>query len=335
MKNIAFLIAFAAGITACSGTDTTEVWLEDSTQTFDMFPDIPVPGQEGRIDGSPWQDGLFNSPEAKEQFCAEYGDLEEAWFCSDLGQAAQPFTSVVFHGLLTGTGADTCYGPDTANNDTQNCLFPDKKQFRVKINTANCFAGSAPPNGPSTLEEQNYLNALKEGLKFWNGKGVTVVDDGSSGSSGYRLIEVTCGSPPNNGLAFGGLVGVGTNRGSMPTKLGNRNPGSAITVAGTSFMASPQRLFNFGNTRCGTGQGAMNLRVATAKYAGIHEGGHIFGFGHFGSTADDNIMDPFISSCAPPQSIHAQFTEALNDFSPSGGGVTVSDDTLLGGLTPL
>jgi hypothetical protein len=317
---------------ACSGTDTTQVWTEDS-RNFEVHPDIFVPGQEGRIDGSPWDDGLFKSPEAKEEFCDQYGDLEEAWFCSDLGQTAQGFTTVLFHGILS--GSDTCYGQNKKNDGTQNCLFPDKKQFKVKINTSSCFQGSPPPTGPSTLEEQSYLDAYKAGVKFWNGKGVTVVDDGASGSSNYRLIEIKCGVPEGNAVAEAGLVGVGTNRGALPLKLGNRDPRSAVVVNGTDYTVSVQRTYNLGVQKCGTGDGSMNLRIATAKYAGIHEAGHIFGFAHFGAAGDDNIMDPFITSCAPPQKIHASFVDALNKFDPNNAGVTVSDNTSLGGMTPL
>lgn len=46
-------------------------------------PDVFVPGQEGRIDGSVWDDGAFTSASAKAEFCAEHGALPEAWFCRD------------------------------------------------------------------------------------------------------------------------------------------------------------------------------------------------------------------------------------------------------------
>jgi hypothetical protein len=42
--------------------------------------DEVIPGQEGRIDGSVWEDGAFNDPAAKREFCATH---QEAWFCAE------------------------------------------------------------------------------------------------------------------------------------------------------------------------------------------------------------------------------------------------------------
>jgi hypothetical protein len=71
-----FLVLFGAAL-ACGG----EARSSDGGCGAIQAPDIYVPGQEGRIDGSVWDDGIFATPEAKAEFCAEHGDLPEAWFC--------------------------------------------------------------------------------------------------------------------------------------------------------------------------------------------------------------------------------------------------------------
>src|SRR5262245_11796309 len=42
-------------VLACHGVD------DSATDGEDTYPDVPVPGQEGRIDGNVWADGVFNS----------------------------------------------------------------------------------------------------------------------------------------------------------------------------------------------------------------------------------------------------------------------------------
>lgn len=338
MKKFLSFGLFLAAV-ACGGEDTTELFpeYEGTVEFYDPHPEIPVPGQEGRIDGSPWIDGLFNSEESREVFCDEYGYLPDAWFCSDTGQVQMGFSSQTFHGTVSGGG--TCYGPQTKSDSSQNCVFPDKKQFKVKINTSNCFTGSPPPSGPSTLEEQNYLNAMREGIKMWNGVGgLTVVNDGAFGAENYRLIEIRCGTPSGStALAEGGLAGSPTDRGDMPSKFiggTTRDPKQARIVNGTWFLASPSRMYSFGVTRCGSGDGSMNLRTATVKYVAAHEAGHIFGFSHFGSTATNNIMDPFTNECAPTISFAQAFADALSAFNPGSGSPSVSNGSL-GNLSPL
>lgn len=327
--SITSLILLAAG-TACSGTDTTEVWTESSLPTFQDHPDIPVPGQEGRIDGSPWLDGLFNNEEAKEEFCAEYGDLEEAWFCSNLGQTEQTFTSEVFHGLIAGVDG-TCYGPKTSSS--KDCLFPAKKQFRVRIDTSGCFSGEAPPNGPSTLQEQNILNGLKEGVKLWHGKGgLIVVNEGSIGSANYIPVAITCG-PTNSptALAEGGLSGVGTDRGDLPV-ASNRDPRHAKVVSGAVYVVNMKNTFNFIKSHCGSDG---TLQFNTARYIGLHEFGHVIAFSHFGSNSAGNVMNPFTNTCAPSSTIANSFSTALSNFNPASGTPTVTSSSGIGSYSPL
>lgn len=312
---------------ACGDVDTT--YLDNPETEVPFHETLDVPGQEGRIDGSVWNDGLFNSDAAKQEFCAEYGWLDEAWFCSDLGQTAQAFQAEVFHGMQLNADG-TCYGPQQGNKD---CLFPRKKQFRVKLDTSNCFNGQAPPNGPSTLQEQNILDGLKAGIKLWHGKGgLTVVNDGSPGSSSYTLIEIKCGETSVAGaLAEGGLGGAITNRGDLPSVNG-KNPKNAILADKAFFVVNIPRTFKHIKDRCGLNDNTLIFN--TARFFGVHEMGHVLAFDHFNSTNAGNIMNPFVSACAPSSTITSVFTKAVENFDPAGGPVNVVSTSGLGSYTP-
>jgi hypothetical protein len=90
MKGFIITALFLIG-TGCGGNaddrhgdapQSVEVVFPGVSSAARQHAGIEVPGQEGRIDGSVWDDGLFNSPEAKAEFCSTYtgGD---AWFCDE------------------------------------------------------------------------------------------------------------------------------------------------------------------------------------------------------------------------------------------------------------
>lgn len=88
MKRLALLLLLACGGESDERAPSTEAGPE-SAPVAEQEPErcvglaarVEVPGQERRIDGSVWDDGAFTSQAAKAQFCAEYGECSEAWFC--------------------------------------------------------------------------------------------------------------------------------------------------------------------------------------------------------------------------------------------------------------
>jgi len=93
------------------------------------------PGQSDRIDGSVCNDGVFNTPEDKQRYCESH---PEAWFCADVGQTAEAWTSAEYHG--NDAVSSVCYGPGSSNGD---CIFPQQKQYRVKVTTDGGGCGCA------------------------------------------------------------------------------------------------------------------------------------------------------------------------------------------------
>lgn len=283
-------------------------------------------GQEGRIDGSVQDDGAFNSIEAKEEYCADHDD----WFCSDTGSVEQAWTSAEYHGKELSTGR-TCYGPNSAGNG---CMFPAQNKFRVKVTTAGCFTGPPPPNGPSTLQEQSMLDAMRNGAKAWNGAGgLIVVDDGSPGSSNYQLLTISCGACTVPGcLAEGGsgpetLSAVVSN---LPVGPHGKDQGAAYAYKVTFITMNTANTWADIVNKCSSGGVTNGEIIARATALGMHEAGHVYGFAHFNAgSIGTNIMYPFSAdTCSPAISIQQVYKDALAAFSPTGGSATITDVNL-------
>jgi hypothetical protein len=180
------------------------------TQTPEWALDIPVPGQEGRIDGSVWNDGLFRTEEARQEFCDEWKDTPEAWFCSEVGQLEQAWKSSEHHGMAT--DGSTCYGPSSGSG-TNDCIFPEMKHIRIIMTGTACYDGPTFPDGPTLLQEDAILFGIKEGVLAWDNLGAgsgtasDIVANGTPGTDWYSPLKITCNNDDPNSLAVGGLKG--------------------------------------------------------------------------------------------------------------------------------
>lgn len=307
------LIAAMLAMFACAGADET-------VTTHDEHPDVFVPGQEGRIDGSVWEDGLFNSPEAKTEFCTDYPD---AWFCNEIGTAEQAWTSVEYHGLAEGVG-ETCYGPASPSNG--DCLFPAKKKFRLIVQTTGCFVGQPPPDGPSTLLEQAMLDGVRNAALQWdNAGGIDVCVSGAPGCSGSAFMPVTIDcqyTDEPGGFAAGGLDGV------VSTAVGNAPVGPHSgkdvddfrTIAGGVININVPVIWDAVKA-CYPNPTESNVK-SWVTYTGKHEFGHVLGFAHMGNAT---LMNPFRpSGCTPQSPIHTSFHDALSQYNPTSSGLTLN-----------
>ncbi len=330
MKNI---IAFALLALACGAPSEDR----EGTTWVDGMPDDPdsidVPGQEGRADGSVWADGMFNAPEAKETFCAEN---PEAWFCSEIGTSEQAWTSAEYHGLAAGYGA--CYGP--AQPAQGDCIFPRNRKFQVISNNIDCFAGAAPPAGPSTLQEQAIIDGFVNAAVSWHGTGGITVCKAGVGNCGvpqsdYVNVYINCEEviPFNGAYAQGGLIGV------VSTPVSNAPVGPHSNKDLDDFQLSDlghiginvQRIWDRGIKPCWTNPTATQIRGFT-DWTGRHEMGHVLAFSHFGNTG--TLMYAFRpGACLPTSLADQKYIDALNGFSPTGGSVTVNN-YLLQNLLP-
>jgi hypothetical protein len=307
---------------ACGGTNP------------DLFTEY-VPGQEGRIDGSVWVDGQFNSPEAKDAFCAENPD---AWFCSELGTAEQAWTSYEYHGGTLLSSA-TCYGPGAASN--ADCAFPNKRKFRLIINHNDCFEGASPPNGPSTLQEQAMLDGFRnQAVSIWNGVGgITVCRSGAAGCSPtdssfmnvYINCEVEPGQAAGDSYALGGLIGtVSTPVGNAPVGPHSGKDVDDLKVSDLGHITVvPANIWPALVTCYGTDATANEI-ASWSQWTTAHEFGHVLGFSHFNSTSIGNLMYPFRpGACNAGPNIGIQLSDAINAFNPSSsGGVTITNGGL-------
>lgn len=305
--------------------------------------DVYVPGQEGRVDGSVWDDGLFNAPEAKTEFCSSYTG-PDAWFCAaaDSGADVEKWKSTQLHGIQevpqVGAISHACFGPTAAS--TASCLFPSAKQFRVTLDTSSCFLGPLPPDGLGTLQEQAILDGFKAGIKAWNGVGgLIVVDNGSPGSSGYLPITITCADLASDRVAESGYVSSGLvfKLSQLPTAPNGRKQHSVVVGTVLSSKLEPQSIADhFANVVC---QGFLFTTANMKKVAtniGKHEGGHLFGFAHFDSGDQSiDIMNPFVrANTCTDWPIQQPFKDAIATFNPGGGSTSVVSDNGLTALQP-
>lgn len=315
MKFIKALLALA--LLACGAPADVE-WVDGRPLNPEL---IDVPGQERRIDSSVWQDGIFETTQDKLDTCTEH---PQAWFCSDLGTSKQPWTSVEYHGMAINTGQG-CYGPSSLNNG--DCLFPNKRAFRLIINTVGCFTSLPPPAGPSTLQEQQILEAFRDAALAWHGHGgIDVCAHGASGctSTGRMNVYFNCDVPsgtPADAYAQGGLVGV------VSTPVGNAPVGTHSGKDVDDFKLSDlghvailiQNVWD-AIVAC---YGAPTLQEIRdwSRYLGVHETGHVLALSHFDNST---IMNPYRpNQCTPSTAIHSSFDNALSAFSLTSSGVNL------------
>lgn len=311
MKYLITLLLLA--ITACSSSDDY------------------MPGQEGRVDGSVWEDGQFNSPEAKQQYCDQDPD---AWFCSDIGTNEQAWVSHQYHGLLQGSPAGTCFGPNSNNN--RNCRFPKLKQMRL-LTSNNCTGHFSGQGQPSLLQIQLMYDSIVQGARDWDGKGaeVQVEMNGGATPSWYMPVTISCGTTTNPGsLAEGGLVGSPfvSHVSNMPTAPNGRDAKSAQVADAGIMTINAQVVWDQIKAVCGDNPSNAGI-AAVSKWVGTHEMGHIFGFQHFNGVGV--IMRAHIpNSCSPERLIAAQFASALGAYDSTPGSATIRAGSL-GDMGPL
>lgn len=346
-------IALLALLCACSGTPTEEqppssVWY---TVTPEWARDIPVPGQEGRIDGSVWNDGLFRTEEARQQFCGEYGDMEEAWFCSELGTAEQAWRSVEYHGITFGGPGSTCYGPG-ATNGSGDCIFPEMKHIRIVQQLTNCFEGAAPPNGPSLLQEQAIILGVVEGILQWNNvgnaygnSGARVVVDGTPGTEWYAPLYLTCKGKiiDPSAYAVGGIVSNAGDPRVANLPLGphsGKDQDDARVGKKLVLDINVPMIWQHAVDACpgdATSITGENLRKFVWPI-GVHEAGHTLGFGHFlwGGDMANQVMYPWRSPsvCAQGWFIEDKFHRAVGYLETAAAGGTSIPNEHLYLLTP-
>lgn len=327
MKNILFALMVALSF-GCGGEDD-ELGTFGGGEAEDLrfhedTSGIYVPGQEGRIDGSVWQDGMFNSQEAKDEFCSgEHGD---AWFCRQ--DVEKAWRSSEYHGLAQGTNGGTCYGSLSAANG--DCRFPAFKQARVKFNAGTAGCGVPVPSANDAI-----LIGTRTGMNLWDGiGGVDIVTDGAPGTSSYMPVDIDCLLSGNN-LALGGLSGV------VDVRVGNApvGPHSGKDVDDLAVINHGSMSVNLAKNKsecklaCNSGlSDCTNAQLqAYTKALGAHEMGHILGFNHFdgGGSLASNVMYPFRdSTCSFTPTIPSQLQTAIGLFNSSSGLGSVTDENL-------
>jgi hypothetical protein len=325
IASLAVSMAFACGGEA----DHQEEYAESVTR-WDPANE-GVPGQEGRLDGSVWVDGLFNSSTAKEEFCT--GEGAGAWFCDvevpSIGNAEvdKAWASAEYHGMAKDS-AGTCYGAAQAMNGSNDCIFPQLKQLRVKTDPA-CTAD---------VKNQAIMTGIFEGMRKWVGiDTVDVVADGAPGTSWYMLVPMKCSLTTVDVTAEGGLGG------QLSTRVCNApiGPHSGRDIDDLQVINGGLMNVNLAEVkadckfRCngpfGAACSADQLR-AFSRAVGTHEGGHIFGFSHFngGGSLNANVMWPFTSSttCIETPLINGEYQAALGIYNSGHNLGTVEDFNL-------
>jgi hypothetical protein len=180
------------------------------------------------------------------------------------------------------------------------------------------------------------LEALRSGIKAWNGAGgLVVVNDGTPGSSTYTPVTISCGGCPGGTcVAEGGNGGV-PNVQDSNLPIGPHGEDQAAgriwpSSATTTLKLNTANMWADLNLRCGAGGITNGEIVARATMVGMHEAGHVLSFGHFGfGSLGTNIMFPFSpTSCQIGVTIQQQFKDALAGFNPNSTGKHIFDVNL-------
>lgn len=340
--NIACLLATSA--IACGAPDggleedghKSTLWY---TETPEWARDIQVPGQEGRIDGSVWNDGMFQTEEARQEFCGEWGGDDRAWFCSEAGQLEQAWKSSEYHGsTLDATGA--CYGPESDNGG--HCIFPEMKHVKIIMSGIECYDGAAPPDGPTLLQEENILFGIKEGILQWDnlggssGTATDIVSSGTPGTEWYAPLKITCEVPDAGAYALGGLSGAGKKRVSnLPVgPHSGKDLTNAYVIKEMWVKVNIDLIWQDAKNACGGGSNVDSYKLRQFAWSvGVHEAGHALGFSHFlmGGNMANNVMYPWRSPdvCLQYWNILPDYQEAIGYLdTPSAGGVAVTNHGL-------
>lgn len=329
------ILAFLVG---CGGLAADGPNAEEK-QPVDLHPDIFVPGQENRTDGSVWLDGFFNSPEAKAQFCSEYqGD--DAWFCNEsgaeqIGSAGQAWTVAEYMGKDS-AGGPPCYGPGSKNRD---CIVPFDKYFTYRWTNENCFScnPASTPNCPNTVQEQAIHDGIVQGMVAWNGLGgAAMVPEGTPGTSGYVHITVNCivTDPGDYADGISGPAVAQVRKADLPVGPHGKDEKRGLSLNVGSMTVNITAVWGRLKTICGSAVSASTIRTASS-IIGAHESGHLYGYAHFSaSPVTSNIMYPFwTTGCAAPWSIQKSYVDGLTVFSPGSTTDSVPDKNL-GSLLP-
>lgn len=344
MNNFRYLlvptIALACGAPTDENSNMSSMWY---AQTPEWARDIPVPGQEGRVDGSVWNDGMFQTEKARQEFCAEWKDTPEAWFCSEVGQLEHSWKSSEYHGVnaITGDNDGACYGPNSVAG-SGDCIFPEMKHVRIITTSIDCYQGDPPPDGPSLLQEQAILFGIAEGILMWDNVGgnvgtpTDIVMDGTPGTEWYAPLKITCRVPDAGVYAVGGLSGQGKKRvNNLPVgPHSGKDLDQAYVIKEMWVDVNVNLIWQDAKNVCPSGQDVSTLDLRKFSWSiGIHEGGHDFGFAHFlsGGNMSNNVMYPWRNSrtCLQSWNILTDYKEAMGYLdTPSAGGVSVVDHGL-------
>jgi len=307
-----------AALAACSGTADESEFVE------------PL-----RFDGSVEDDGIFFGEQHRESYCSENPDSR---WCSDLGTTEQPWVSAEYHGL-SGHASDSgtyasCW---SSNSDNGDCLLPALKQMKIQFDVSRCKdAPSVGPKAPTAAVDQ-MIAGWKAGAREWNGvaPGVTVEDGTCAWPSGCVTVTMRCKEISGTPFASARVT-----TGALQTRVSNlpavasEDQARARVYMWAEIDFDPHMLWFHLKNCVNPMDPAIPLNptnaqvMAFATNTGMHEMGHMFGFGHVNNSAA--IMYPSPSPlCAPNRAIWTSNVDALSVYnSSSSGGVTVSDQGL-------
>lgn len=306
---VGYCLASILGMTACAGTDETEV---DYTQDPTYLPEHP---EEmfyfDEVFGPATDNGPIPSDTAGEDSGGDYGSAEQAFKNCWTG----PGFAVRQGALITGMNGD--YVPDQfgpcyqGTEPSHDCMFPDFRtgqtvawEVNTSLNNANCsvdipsspwFMAGINPIGGNGVTEAAAQWAQKTGVNFVRtffpnpGEPAPQVSHmcappayqdshpqmlGAAGPWGPAFLN---GRPsqwtPLNGGTSGAQASLGAN---YPIQ----NPQGRIMYDGATYWIADRNMSRM-IERCGGTLTQRKNKMRTLYYlVSLHEWGHVFGFYH-------------------------------------------------------
>jgi hypothetical protein len=292
------LCAGALSVMGCAGTSRDQTGGDGLDLPFDDLPGEAMDAPEMAF-------------ETQEELSAYLKESAAGEVTGDIGQTHQAWASARFHGTRDRGSAHISATPCYKDGGTYNCMFPTRKQLALFVDNSACPSGT---NVSGTQNNLAFLGAV-QGVHDAAAGSITVTDVSTAAQAN---VVLRCFAASDFATVPSGALAFADNVGNTHTQIANLpfNPVKAVQYDRAEIRVALDRFINR----------SVSLGAdlfAVSRTVGLHETGHVLGFGHFTT----GIME----SSAAGQ-LFTQFPvvmqNALNDYSGNSSAASLLEDNL-------